>query len=99
MQTVSGRDYHSRIKDQVTMCFTFEMGRKRICIGASGRKLRQVCIYCPNWIHYVERGREKDNGNESKELYGTAGGDRGSDRIILHGTAADHVGADRGDDD
>ena len=76
------------------MCFIFEPERKNKCCGASGRKLRRCCIYCPNWIHHKEKEGRKDNEKD----HGTAGGDRGSDRFIFLRTAADHVGADRGDD-
>ena len=45
---------------------TYEPEQKRDeCCGASGRKLRQVCIYCPNYDRYKQRrqqeGKEKEN--------------------------------------
>ena len=35
------------------MCLAYEEGHE--CMGASGRKFRQVCIYCPNYKRYLER--------------------------------------------
>ena len=50
------------------MCFTFDQGE---CRGASGRKLRRVCIYCPNFKQYRERKEkeDKENGNEGKDVH------------------------------
>lgn len=41
------------------------------CRGASGRKLRQDCKWCPNWRRWMERQkndkeRNEDHGNESE---------------------------------
>ena len=79
-------------RDEHLMCFTFEEGKR--CIGASGRKLRRVCIYCPNWIRNGEKEGRKDNEKD----YGDPGGDRRSDRFFFLRTAADNVGFDRGDE-
>ena len=52
-----------RIRVEISYCFTYEEGKENTCAGASGRKLRRVCIYCPNWIHRRKRGndqKEKD---------------------------------------
>ena len=35
------------------MCLAYEEGH--MCMGASGRKLRQVCIYCPNYQRHLKR--------------------------------------------
>ena len=35
------------------MCLVYEEGHE--CMGASGRKFRQVCIYCPNYQRYLKR--------------------------------------------
>ena len=35
------------------MCLAYEEGH--VCMGASGRKLRKVCIYCPNYQRYLKR--------------------------------------------
>ena len=48
-----------RIREEISYCFTFEPGEERTCFGASGRKLRQVCIYCPNWIRYNKSKMEE----------------------------------------
>lgn len=49
----------NRKKEEISYCFTFEPGEERICIGASGRKLRQMCVYCTNWIRYNKKMEEK----------------------------------------
>lgn len=35
------------------MCLVYEKDRE--CPGAGGRKLRRVCIYCPNYQRYLKR--------------------------------------------
>lgn len=42
----------NRKKEEISYCFTFEPGEERTCFGASGRKLRQVCVWCTNWIRF-----------------------------------------------
>ena len=42
------------------MCLVYEKGRE--CPGAGGRKLRHVCIYCPNYQTYLKR-KDDENGN------------------------------------
>ena len=53
------------------MCFIIDQDKE--CRGASGRKLRRVCIHCPNYIRYQERKKkekeEKDHGNEGKDVH------------------------------
>jgi len=50
-------------------CFTYEMNQDRDeCRGASGRKYRQVCIYCPNherWIRRKEKEKEEKKDEKS----------------------------------
>ena len=82
-------------KTEYLMCFTYEPERKDKCCGASGRKLRQCCIYCPNWIRHNEKEGRQDNEKD----HGNPGGNRRSGGKFLLRTATDHVGADRGDDD
>ena len=43
-------------------CFTFEPEGE--CRGASGRKLRQVCVYCPMYSRYLKQKREKEKKDE-----------------------------------
>lgn len=50
---MAGGDDATRIKEEYLNCFTYEMDRE--CCGASGRKLRMVCVYCPNLMNYMER--------------------------------------------
>lgn len=59
MQGLEECDVKKRIKAEICWCFTYEEKRKQECAGASGRKLRQVCIYCPNY----RRGEEKNEEN------------------------------------
>lgn len=54
----------NRKKEEISYCFTFEPGEKRICFGASGRKLRQICVYCPNWIRYKKIKTEEKKHEE-----------------------------------
>lgn len=49
-------DIDERIGAEIRRCFIFEENNGRKCAGASGRKLRSVCIYCTN---YKERTEEK----------------------------------------
>jgi hypothetical protein len=35
------------------MCLVYEKDKE--CPGAGGRKLRHVCIYCPNYQRYLKR--------------------------------------------
>ena len=54
------------------MCLTYEKGQDRDeCRGASGRKFRRACIYCPNferWLQRTEKEKEgQSHGNESKD--------------------------------
>lgn len=45
MQSLEERDVQERVKQEIYFCFTYEKGKS--CIGAGGRKLRQVCVWCP----------------------------------------------------
>ena len=51
-----------RIAEEISYCFTYEEGNT--CCGACGRKLRQVCIWCPNYQKQEKRQEEKnEKGN------------------------------------
>ena len=41
-------DHEQRIEKELHWCFTYEKNGIS-CAGASGRKLRQVCVWCPNY--------------------------------------------------
>lgn len=60
---MAGCDNAQRIGTDYVMCFTYE--KEKECKGASGRKLRRVCIYCPNYQKYLER-KEKENGQAER---------------------------------
>jgi hypothetical protein len=51
--------------DEYQMCFTYEEGKRDECCGASGRKLRETCVYCPNYQRYWDR-KEKQKREEEK---------------------------------
>ena len=57
MRKVEDGDVEKRIETEVRWCFTFKEGKT--CVGASGRKLRQTCIWCPNYK------KEKDENEKS----------------------------------
>ena len=53
--------------EECRMCFIYEQEREDGCCGASGRKLRETCVYCPNYQRYWERKqREKQKSEEKK---------------------------------
>ena len=49
--------YGKKIKTDYQRCMTYEPGKA--CHGASGRKLRQDCVYCPNYERHIKRKEEK----------------------------------------
>ena len=53
------------VEKEIQMCFTYEKENEdQECCGASGRKMRQVCIYCPNYRRYLQH---KDKEREKKD--------------------------------
>ena len=49
------------------MCFTYEKNQdKDECCGASGRKFREVCVYCPNYERWIRR-KEKEKEEKKDE--------------------------------
>lgn len=52
-------DVKKRIDAEVRWCFTFEQEHR--CPGASGRKLRRVCVWCPNYCRGEGEDNEKDH--------------------------------------
>lgn len=53
-------EHEKRIEAELQWCFTFDPERREMCAGASGRKLRQICVWCPNYRKGAENN-EKDN--------------------------------------
>ncbi len=51
--------------EEYRMCLIYEPDRKDECCGASGRKLRETCVYCPNYDRYWKR-KEKERKEEEK---------------------------------
>ena len=47
-----------KVKTELAWCMTFDQAEE--CRGASGRKLRQVCIWCPKFQNH-QRKRERDD--------------------------------------
>ena len=56
-------DHEKRIADELNWCYTYEPGQA--CPGASGRKLRRVCVWCPNYKRPKNEKEGHCNGNES----------------------------------
>jgi len=54
--------YERKMMDEITRCFIYEPEGE--CRGASGRKLRQVCVYCPMYSRYLKQKREKEKKDE-----------------------------------
>lgn len=54
---------------EIEMCFTYEKNQDRDeCCGASGRKFRLVCVYCPNYERWIRRKeKEKEGKNNEKD--------------------------------
>ena len=50
------------MKDEVERCFTYEPEGE--CPGASGRKMRQVCVYCPMMQKYYDNKKKEGEENE-----------------------------------
>ena len=80
MQAVEWGNDEKGLEMEYEMCFTFDQDRE--CCGASGRKMRRVCIHCPNYERWRQRREkeEKNHGNESKDIHGDTGGNRRGDR-------------------
>ena len=60
--------YERKIMDEIERCFIYDP-EGEYCRGASGRKLRQVCVYCPMMQRFYEhkkRKEEKDNVEKSE---------------------------------
>ena len=54
-----------------TTCFTYKENQEtEICCGASGRKFRRVCRFCPNYERWEQQKKKEgeDNGNESQNV-------------------------------
>lgn len=45
------------------MCFLYDPDQENICPGAGGRKLKMVCVWCPNF----KKQKEKKTNNEMKK--------------------------------
>ena len=57
----------SEHKEYLT-CYTYEPDQERDeCCGASGRKLRRVCGFCPNYERFRERIRRQKSEKEGNE--------------------------------
>ena len=48
-----------RVKKEIAWCMTYDQADT--CRGASGRKLRQVCIWCPKYQKQLKKEKvQKD---------------------------------------
>ena len=62
------RGDHAERMTEIEMCLVYEKGKA--CRGAGGRKVRSVCIYCPNYERWQEkREEEKTHGSENKNIH------------------------------
>ena len=53
--------------DEIERCFIYSP--EGVCRGASGRKARQVCVYCPMMQRYYEEKEKKEKeDNVEKDL-------------------------------
>ena len=52
--------------DEVEYCFTYDPKPEGVCRGASGRKARQVCVYCPMMQRYYEQQQKKEREKNEK---------------------------------
>ena len=59
MQSLEECDVKKRINGEISRCFTFKP--ERTCKGAGGRKLRQVCVWCPNYRKGEGEKNEKNH--------------------------------------
>ena len=59
MPDLEKRDVKERINEEIRWCFTYE--KDRACQGACGRKLRRVCVWCPNYRKGDKEENEKDH--------------------------------------
>lgn len=48
-------DIEKMIDDRVSWCLAYDP--EKPCLGASGRRLRQDCVWCPNFCHNYNAGR------------------------------------------
>ena len=48
-------DIEKMIDDRVSWCLAYDPDKP--CRGASGRRLRQDCVWCPNYMHNYIAGR------------------------------------------
>lgn len=47
---------------EVELCFTYSNSPEGVCCGASGRKFRQVCVYCPMMQRYYNQQQTTNKG-------------------------------------
>ena len=51
-----------RIAEEIGFCLMYEA--RGTCTGAGGRKLRRVCVWCPNYRR-KEKPKEKEEGKNA----------------------------------
>lgn len=61
-----------RIAEEISYCFTYEKGSS--CAGASGRKMKEVCVWCPNFERSGQNGN-RDCGEHLRDGHRTRGAD------------------------
>lgn len=53
------RTQDEKIRSELKWCFTYDQAE--VCSGASGRKLRQTCVWCPRFKDNLSRKKEKED--------------------------------------
>ena len=51
--------------DEVERCFTYDPEGE--CLGATGRKFRQVCVYCPMFERHCKQKEKEKMDNVEKD--------------------------------
>ena len=53
--------------DEVERCLIYEPEGE--CLGTTGRKFRQVCVYCPMYERHYNRKKEKERKDNVEKDY------------------------------
>ena len=61
MQSMDRGEHEKRIGEEIRHCLVYV--RDQACRGAGGRKLRQVCIYCPNYRRWEKEGENHEKSH------------------------------------
>ena len=66
-------DHEGRIEREIRFCLVYQDNQS--CMGAGGQKLRQICVWCPNFRRQKEKTEGDQYGNNGhRGGTGQAGG-------------------------